>query len=162
MEKWLSDLDVYAWRFRGNPKNYSGYHLTATPAACEALLRMANLLLVEGPGSGRTVPLKAVTPDIVAKVDWALTYARLTKMRVRVVEASEQIRQMCFLHEGATLNCRFTPGYLNEFRDALVYLHEGVGDFEIGPDPHGPMGEQDKVSECLWFWACFSDRRVGD
>jgi hypothetical protein len=157
MERWLRNLNLYVWRFKGNDRNYPGFHLTADLTACEALIRVFDVLLSEGSGSQRATLLKPTPEEFAHRVGPRdLRVKSLEKISLRLLEPTDELRQICFSQEGGMLLCEVTTAWLPILRECVETLMDGGDDFSIGPyegrKSGYQMGERDKRSDVLSIW----------
>lgn len=159
MEPFLTNLDVWCWRYLKNQRNYPGLHFTAKPQACEALHKCLQQLRGEEPGAHRTIPLKPLFEVDEAKITGGLKYESFRKLRLSLHTPSDTLRQMSFRVENDMIRFDFADAHLEQFEQGLRDVLQGRGDYSIGPNgdrKRGPgLGEWDRSSECLWFWPCF-------
>ncbi len=164
MERYLTNLDVWCWRYRENQRNYPGLHFTAKPDAVLALKQCLNQLRHEGAGAYRTIPLQPLLAADEAKITGGLKYECFEKLRLSLHEQSDKLRQMSFRGDADLACFDFVEAHFAEFERGLTDVHNGTGDYSIGPLADRKqglsVGELDRLSECLWFWPCFGHMRV--
>ncbi len=156
MEKYLQNLDVWAWRYARNPRNYSGAHVSATPTACDALLRCIEGLRHEGYGARRTIPLLRLTSSDEAKIiDTGLVFSSFLKMRLELHKPTAELRQMCISHRSGVLTLAFTVDQIHFFEQGIREMKAGFGDYSMAPieDKKLGLGDRDRASLDLWLWA---------
>ena len=159
MERYLSDLDVWCWRYRENQRNYPGLHFTAKPEAISALQRCLQQLRQEAAGAYRTIPLKPLLAADEAKITGGQKYESFQRLRLSLHEPSDTLRQMSFRVDADLVRFDFVEAHVKQFERGLLDVHNGTGDYSIGPTSDRQrglaVGEWDCESECLWFWPCF-------
>src|SRR5688572_30111766 len=61
VKRWELRGHVYLWRYKGNARNYPGWHLTADAPACVALIELVDLMGGSRFSSSSPVPLSPPT-----------------------------------------------------------------------------------------------------
>lgn len=159
MERYLTNLDVWCWRYREKHRHYLGLHFTAKPDACIAIKSCLQQLRCEGTGAYRTIPLQVLRGSDEAKITGGRKYECYHRLRLRLHESSDKLRQMSFRVDADMACFDFVESHFAEFERGLTDVHNGTGDYSIGPQldrkKSQSVGELDRLSECLWFWPCF-------
>ena len=99
-------------------------------------------------------------PENEAKITGGVPYSCFRKLRIRIVDQSESLRQMHVRGSSDTLLCEFTSVSVGQFREGIEDVRRGIGDYSICPEPRLPMGIKDRESEYLTFWPCFGHLKV--
>ena len=163
MERYLTDLNVWVWRYLENERNFPGLHFTADSAACESLGSLVKVLRAEGGGTRRTLNLRKLAPADEAKVSGGQKYQDFSVLRLKLSLASEALQHMSASYEGGTVSLDFTPAYLDLFDEGIADVARGTGDYAIGPPgskwKRKRMPQRDRESLVLWFWPCFGHVR---
>jgi len=164
VEPYLRNIEAWCWRYKENTRNYPGFHLSAKPLACDALIACLRQLCGEGDGTYRTIPLKHLRPEDEAKISGGQAYECFSRLRITFHGDSEALHQMSIRAEGDIVRLDFTEAFLPLIEKGLSDVKAGTGDYSIGPrkdsQDGGLMGELDQLSECLWFWPCFGHLQV--
>ena len=154
MEKFLQNLGVWAWTYPRRPSAYEGAHFTARASACDALFHCLDLLENEGPPSKRTVPLRRLKPEDEEKITGGMKYLCYSKLRIELHTQSPQLSDIHVTSDLETLVFRATPEALHLFREGVLDVQSGIGDYSIGPsNKHDSAGCTPSMD--LWFWPCF-------
>lgn len=164
MERYLTNLDVWCWRYGENQRNYPGLHFTAKPDACDAMKACVQQLRGEGAGAYRTIPLQMLRASNEAKITGGQKFECYRRLRLTTHEPSDKLRQMSFRVDADMACFDFVESHFAEFERGLTDVHNGTGDYSIGPQTDRKkgliVGELDRLSEPLWFWPCFGHMRV--
>jgi hypothetical protein len=159
VERYLTNLDVWCWRYWENQRNYPGLHFTAKPDSVLALKQCLDQLRREGTGAYRTIPLQPLLATDEAKITGGLKYESFQRLRLSLREPSDTLRQMSFRVDTDLVCFDFVEPCLARFEQGLLDVHNGRGDYSIGPMSDRKrgltVGDWDRQSECLWFWPCF-------
>lgn len=159
MERRLSELDLWCWRYLENTRNYPGLHLTGRGTACDALLDCVDTLRREGPGSRRAMPLRALQAEDEARITGGQRYRSFHTLRMHWHQPSAELQQMAFVESDGIASFHLTDVALQDFCDSLRDVKNGAGDYSIGPKRDRrrqlQLGTLDQQSERLWFWPCF-------
>lgn len=161
MEPYLKDIEAWCWRYLEKERGYPGLHFTAKPRACDAIFECVGQIRSSGPGSHRTMPLRALDPTEEAKISGGLCYRCFRRLRITLREESDELRQFAFRALDDTVHFDLTERYLADFEQGIRDVRSGVGDYSISPRGEGRLlGSLDHESECLWFWPCFGHLSV--
>ena len=156
MEKFLLGLDVWVWRYRERTTHYPGLHFTARPAACDALVRCIDLLVHEGDGARRSVPLRELDPADEAKVSGGTRFKSFSRLLLQYHDASDEMYQLSVGVDGGRSVVEFTQRTASALRAGFEDVKKGVGDYSLSPlIEAGPLGVKDRESFPFWFWPCF-------
>ena len=156
MGKVLKELDVWVWRYKRNPRDFSGLHMTAREPACDELLRCLDLLEAEGPAASRTILLRNLDPKDEAKVSGGQRFTDFRKLVIALKKPTEDLQQFYVGYSGSRAIFALTPGELHQLREGIEDVRQGHGDYCISPLlGKKPAGTLDRKSLDLWFWPCF-------
>ena len=162
MEKYLSDIDVWCWRYPDHGRNYPGLHFTARPEACDALSRCLHQLRDSSIDSSRSLPLRSLSSEDEALVSGGHPFESFSKLRLSVQTESAELRQMSFRVTDGLITFDFTRHHLFRFERGLTDVRAGRGDYSIIASSELPTGHLDANSECLWFWPCFGHYSIAE
>ena len=133
-----ADQRIAFWRYRHPSQGYRGYHLSADPSACEALLRRLS-------SAGAQVIDLALTPltdAILAVPNSRADPVGFTSLRLEVARSSELPIRVEEKHPRCTVV--LAGDGVSQFTESLQDLAKGgEGDFTIGPEGH-------EIS--FWHW----------
>jgi hypothetical protein len=133
--------NVYLWRYKGNARNYPGWHLTANAQGCASLLELLDQMRGAQFSSEPAIPLSAPTQRQIGVPNAPLQpvpmkgfqlYHSPTKLAAdhwHLAESNERVR-LEVGHEN-----------LSVLRKGIADVARHEGDYSIGP-----TGEE------LWFW----------
>ena len=160
MEPNLKNIDVWCWKYQENVRNYPGLHFTAKSKACNTLLELIDKIIKEGDGRARTLPLKLLNKSDEAKVTGGQKFISFQKLKISWHAPSDKLYKAAFFIENNNVHFYLTENFVYEFKNGLLDVKNGEGDYSIHPRFKGygkvkSMGELDKQSEELWFWPCF-------
>lgn len=160
MDDFLTSLDAWVWRYRENTRNYPGLHFTGREPACEALIRCLDLLIAEGAGARRTIPLRRLDPSDEARISGGRSFVAFERLLLQLSSATAELQQLFVHYAKGRAVIEFTPASLLLLRKGFADVRNGYGDYAIAPDGKaGPIGIRDHESLVLWFWPCFGDTR---
>ena len=154
MEKFLQHLDVWAWIYPRRPSAYDGAHFTARGPACDAILLCLDILEDEGPPTRRSIPLRKLRPEDEQKITGGMKYRCYTRLRIELCPQSAELEDIQVIPDNNTLVFRATPDAIHHFREGVLDVKSGIGDYAIGPSrKHNPAHGDPPLN--LWFWPCF-------
>ena len=137
--QWRQQGNIFLWSYKGNPKNYKGWHLTCDNEGCSSLLELTNCFQSAITSEKRTIILAMPSqsmlfaPNCKAKV---ITYNKL----VLVVQPdSPDTFEIQEENDKITISC--SNDYLESIKKGIIDINQGNGDYSIG-----------KNSDRLWFW----------
>ena len=139
VNNWKQKGNIYLWRYAGNPKNYSGWHLTGDNEGVESLLELLGLMLEENSGSNRTFRLSKPGMDITSVVG----------CRDRMIAESKV--KFCYEVSEATelnINPNSDDFEIVINRNSTNHLIFGLKDVKNGKGDYSTGQKQNK----LWFW----------
>lgn len=162
MEAFLTGLDAWVWRYSGNTRNYPGLHFTAREPACEALIQCLDLLMAQGVGSRRAIPLRRLDPINEAKISGGQKFVDFHELVLQFSATTNELQQLSIGQVERRAVIEATPASVHRLRQGFEDVRIGQGDYAIAPDPRlGPLGTKDRASVELWFWPCFGHSRPG-
>ena len=141
VKRWQMRGNVYLWRYKGNARNYPGWHLTADEPGCAALLELIDLMRASQFSSEAPIPLSQPSPrELVVPnaprehipANSLTVYHSPTKLAAdhwRLTENDSRVR-LEVGHDG-----------LSELRNGIADVARHEGDYSIGA-----TGQE------LWFW----------
>ena len=159
VEPALTPLDIWLWEYPAHQRNCPCVHLTARPAAYDAVVGLLTRMR-ETPGGGRcSIPLRPLKRADVAKISGNYPYHSLSQLQLAVVPTRGELQQMSVRTEDQRVVIEITISRLDDLFQGLRDIQAGTGDYSIAPrdDPkHGlSLGTLDRESQPLWFWPCF-------
>ncbi len=147
VDKWTQTGEIWIWKYKGESKNYPGFHMTTDRAASPHLVELANLMLKGQWPSSKVLRLsEAPVPDVTG-------YSRqrqvLSSLRLKYPKGSVADEHWDMALDGAALNATLTVGAtkLKNLREGIDGISRSKGDYAIGPDDDRRWSQQ-----CLWFW----------
>ncbi len=160
MEKDLTNINVWCWKYLENIRNYSGLNLTATKESCDKILKLLDTIIQEGPDRSRSISLKPLAKSDEAKITGGQKFISFTKLKISWHTPSNTIHRSAFVIENNTPHFYLTENSINDFRLALLDIKKGQGDYSLHPSFQNNkemklLGELDKLSEPLSIWPCF-------
>ncbi len=143
VDDWKQRGIVAVWRYRSRRVRHAGWHLTADPDACVALVDLFDRMVAGGVPAMRTIALQPASAAMVAVPGFGEPAVGVpATMRLAFVPEAADCRLM---REGERLILRFGSVGLVEVRSAFVELGIGGGDFSL-------RVEDGEGTERLWFW----------
>ena len=141
VKRWRLQGHVYLWRYKGDARNYPGWHLTADGPGCVSLLELIDLMGASRFSSEAQVPLSVPTEHQVG-----VPNAPLQHVPVRSLELYHSPTKVAPDHWQLTENAgraRLELGSekLTELRQGISDIARHEGDYSIGAE-----GQE------LWFW----------
>ncbi len=135
LNQWNQKGKVYLWRYEGNPKNYSGWHLHCDKAGASSLAELISALTHLDSRFHRTVNLTQPTHQQLGVPNSSAKAISDTKM----VVSKDDVWSI--KSEGGKTHFRFDDENMPMLLQAILGIPESKGDFSIGT----------KGSR-LWFW----------
>jgi hypothetical protein len=140
VKRWRLQGDVYLWRYKGNARNYPGWHLTADTPGCASLLELIDLMrdsqfLSEAPIRLSQPTLRQISvPNAPLEHDPAKSLA--------VYHSPKLVADHWRLSENDG-RVRLEVGHdsLSELRKGIADVARHEGDYSIGA-----------TGQALWFW----------
>lgn len=142
VERWQLRGEVFLWKYRGwKSRNYSGWNFTADAPGCASVLQLLDACLSSPYAASASIKLTTPSDDVLAipNAKAPITAARVLKLAYapKKWEASH----WCLTSELVDVCLEVGVGSLEQFRDGVLDVAAGKGDYCIGDDQ----------SE-LWFW----------
>jgi len=136
---WKQKGSVYFWKYISNPKNYAGWHLTCNKEGCDSVLELIGCFIEGGEDSRRTLNISAPGNDQL-KVPNCSDKSR-SPIKLVISYRSLDSEVWDFSEENGKLVLSVGVKHLSKFKNGLVDISQGKGDYSIG----------NKGQE-LWFW----------
>ena len=144
--QWKQDGRVYLWRYRGNPRSYPGWHLTADGRGSDSLLRLFDLMLSATYSSHQTMQITAPGEQQLAVPGCSAAVLPAVSLTLRYPKSSVPDGEWSLRDESGEIH--LTVGWLR-----LEQLQKGVEDLRNGEGDYAIAIEKSE-EECLWVWQC--------
>lgn len=141
VNRWRLQGNAYLWRYKGNARNYPGWHLTADAQACASLLELIDQMRDSQFSSEAPIPLSAPSGREIGVPNAPLEHVAM--------------KGFVLYHSPATLAAGHWHLAENNQRvrlevghDNLIAIQKGIGDIARlkGDYSIGATGQE------LWFW----------
>ncbi len=155
VKRWRQSGKVYLWRYRDNSRNYPGWNMTTDVAGCSSLLELLDLIDAARWSCTAAIRVSRPTPEILNMVGNMAGAARWSSrgtfvLRVpkgKVTEDHWDVRV-----DARTVTLTLGVARLPEFRQAVIDLQQGEGDFGLGPPDESDLHDAAFDRQCLSFW----------
>jgi hypothetical protein len=138
INKWKQSGNIYIWRYRDNPKNYQGWHLSANNSGCISISELLQALIDSPPEANRTVQLSVPTDKQFCVPNCNRKPIAETKLRMVKSGISEE---WSLTKNEDKLQLDIGTVYLHKFISGLADIQRNKGDYFIG-----------RKDQELWFW----------
>ena len=140
--RWRQAGRIPLWRYTEHERNFWGWHLNADRDGCDSLLKLVDMLSLDGTGH-RTVEITAPTEaQLSVPNNWRgqAPWVAPDKLRIAIVDDAE-----CWEFSPGLTPASLTLGsrWLPDLRKGIVGIPLGRGDYSIGGHKSGLP---------LWFW----------
>jgi hypothetical protein len=140
-DDWKQTGNIYLWRYKDNPKNLPGHHLTADHEGIESVSMLIQMLLQSSTETKRTLRLTA-PKDTESAVPDPRSKKKIESVEKLVLQFEAQNDSFWSLTgDKNKLMLRAGRTKLLKLREGLKDIEKGRGDYYIGP-----KGQE------LWFW----------
>jgi hypothetical protein len=139
--RWTLQGHLYLWRYKGDPRNYPGWHLTADADACQSLLGLIDSMQASEFSSRTEISLSTPTAVqfVLVNAPWQPVAAQsLTLSYYPSKFAPDHWR---LVEDSGRVNLELGHQPLGDLRQGIVDVGRFKGDYCIGRD-----------GEKLWFW----------
>ncbi|AZZ93361.1 hypothetical protein EUZ85_22605 [Hahella sp. KA22] len=137
---WRQQGEIYFWRYKNNPSNYAGWHLSADATGADSLILLLEQCIQIPDSLYRTLTL--TKPDAAASVancrDQVISFPK-----VKLIYTPDGKEQW-------TINETEGEPCLNISKQSAQILMQGLQDIKAG---RGDYALGDKEHR-LWFWWC--------
>ena len=148
VQRWRQRGDIFLWRYRDRPRNYPGWHLSATPAGAESLLQLLRMMCDAPYSSERVIRIADPTHAVLAVPNYTHGYDQWQsahRWRLRYSRRREDVANWKIVFTGRELEFTLGEKYVLALIRGIENLIAGKGDYAISS---GRADEHD----CLWFW----------
>ena len=141
---WQMRGRIFVWRYKSIRTIHQGWHFSAEPLGCDALIELLILMKSTAAAAHRTIAVAQPTPSIWSLPDYGEPkQERLGKMRVLFDPLFDDLQMQLNVDR---LELRTGVERIDDLIVALTDVRSGKGDFAFGPTHRG-------ASPPLCFWA---------
>lgn len=143
LDEWKMHGHAYVWRYVSDRARHHGWHFTADPAGCNALIELLTVMRQKQNLVYRTIELSCPSSAISSVPGFDDPKAdHFAKLRIMFDPYFTDL-QMLLVED--RLELRFGTDRCDDLLIALVDVCHGKGDFAFGPN-------KTKDSPPIWFW----------
>lgn len=140
--EWKQEGSVFLWRYEPRNRNYGGWNISADKAGCGSLIKLLDVLSMDGSGATRSVRITRPTKAILAVPNCPVrTFVAPNALRITIANDPTEWR---FPMTSEYADLSMGADWLLLMRDSIKDIDAGLGDYSIGGSDKGDLP--------LWFW----------
>ena len=148
VQRWRQRGAVFLWRYRDEPRNYPGWHLSADPAGSESLLELFRLMRDAAHSSEQRISISDPTARVLSVPNYTRGgdhWQSARRWHVVYPKGRASVDEWKLVFAGSELRLSIGERY-------LLSLIQGVEDLAAGRGDYAISGEDADSPDCLWFW----------
>jgi hypothetical protein len=138
INEWKQTGKIYVWRYRDNPKNYRGWHMTANKSGCKSALNLLQTFTHSSIEFWRTIQLSVPTSDQYGVPNCSSKPIAESKL---VINKNEKPDFWKLENKDDKLFLEMGINYIHKLMSGVTDIQNNKGDYFIGS-----KGQE------LWFW----------
>ena len=148
VERWRQKGEVFLWRYRDKPRNFPGWHLTASAEGAASLLELLRLMRDARYASKQIVTISDPTPRILRVPNYIRgvgQWRSAERWQLSYAKGRAEPGEWKLVFTGKELQLSVGETYLLKLIKGVEDVSRGIGDYSISGDDAG-------FHECIWFW----------
>lgn len=141
VRQWRLSGNVYLWRYKGNARNYPGWHLPADTLACASLLDLIKLMSDSQFTSEVMLPLSPPTPREIRLPNAKFIHLPATLLLIYYSPIKLTADHWQLTESNGRVRLEVGSDHLSEFQKGIAGIVPHENDYWIGVS-----GQE------LWFW----------
>ena len=141
VRRWRLQGNVYLWRYKGNARNYPGWHLTADAPGCASLLELIDVMRHSQFSSEAPIALSQPTPREIGVPNAPLEHVPATSLTVYHSPTKLAADHWRLTESNGRVRLEVGHDSLSELLNEIANVAHHEGDYSIGA-----------IGQELWFW----------
>ncbi len=138
INNWVQKGCIFIWSYKGNPKNYQGFHLSSDFVGCNSLIKLLGLFSKSDQSAKRTLKLSKPDNKVYSIPNCNSKPIAYQKC---LIQFEARSKSMAIKTDKEKIIITIGKDYISKIINGLTDIKKGSGDYQIG----------DSISQ-LWFW----------